>query len=193
MNINKKGIRVLAIAESFRKEKTNSILSGIVMRKDLIIDGIIFGKANIGGDDATQNIIAMYKSLQRNDISFLLLNGLIISMYNIIDGKTIYENIGIPVIAITFNDSQGIENSIKKHFPSNYNNKLENLKNLGKRNLILLKTKKFLWIRIWGIKLDDAIKLLNSFIIQGSIPEPIKLAKLISHAYLNTTYDTNKS
>jgi endonuclease V-like protein UPF0215 family len=193
LDINKKGIRVLAIAESFRKEKTNSILSGIVMRKDLIIDGIIFGNATIGGDDATQNIIAMYKSLQRNDISFLLLNGLIISMYNIVDGKTIYENIGIPVIAITFNNSQGIENSIKKHFPSNYNNKLENLKKLGKRNLVLLKTNKFLWIRIWGMKLDDAIKLLNSFIIQGSIPEPIKLAKLVSHAYLNTIYNINKS
>lgn len=189
MNINKQGIRVLGIAESFRKEKTKSILSGIVMRKDLIIDGIIFGNATIGGDDATQNIITMYKNLQRNDISFLLLNGLIISMYNIVDGKTIYENTGIPVIAITFKNSQGIGNSIKKHFPANYNNKLEKLKKLGKRNLVLLKTDKFLWIRIWGIKLEDATKLLNSFLIQGSIPEPIKLAKLISHAYLNTTYD----
>lgn len=186
MNIDKKGIRVLAIAESFRKEKTRSILTGIVMRKDLIIDGIIFGSATIGGDDATQNIIKMYRSLQRNDINFLLLDGLIISMYNIIDGKTIHDDIGIPVIAITFKNSQGIENSIIRHFPSNYHNKLENLKKLGKRNLVLLKTDKFLWIRIWGIKIDDAIKLLNSFLIQGSIPEPIKLAKMISHAYFNT-------
>jgi endonuclease V-like protein UPF0215 family len=110
----------------------------------------------------------MYKSLQRNDINFLLLDGLIISMYNIIDGKTIQDNIGIPVIAITFKNSQGIEYSIKKHCPSNYNNKLDNLKKLGKRNFVLLKTDKFLLIRNWGIKLDDAIKLLNSFLIQGS-------------------------
>lgn len=191
MNIDKKGIRVLAIAESFRKEKTKSILTGIVMRKDLIIDGIIFGSATIGGDDATQNIIKMYRSLQRNDINFLLLDGLIISMYNIIDGKKIQDNIGIPVIAITFKNSRGIEYSIKKHFPSNYNNKLDNLKKLGKRNFVLLKTDKFLLIRNWGIKLDDAIKLLNSFLIQGSIPEPIKLAKMISRAYLNTIYDNN--
>ena len=193
MNIDKKGIRVLAIAESFRKEKTKSILTGIVMRKDLIIDGIIFGNATIGGDDATQNIIKMYKSLQRNDINFLLLDGLIISMYNIIDGKLIHENIGIPVIAITFKNSHGIENSIIKNFPSNYHKKLDNLKKLGKRNLVLLKTDKLLWMRIWGIKIDDASKLLNSFLIQGSIPEPIKLAKLISHAYLNTIYDIKKT
>jgi uncharacterized protein len=193
LNIDKKGIRVLAIAESFRKDITTSILAGIVMRKDLIIDGLIFGNATIGGDDATQNIIKMYTSLKRNDINFLLLDGLIISMYNIINGKIIYDKIGIPVIAITFKNSQGIENAIRKHFPYNYNNKLENLKNLGTRNLILLKTKKYLWIRTWGIKHEDAIKLLNSFLIQGAIPEPIKLAKIISHAYLKTIKDNNRN
>ena len=100
MNINKKGIRVLAIAESFKKEKSNSILTGVVMRKDFIIDGVIFGKATIGGTDATHNIIAMFQNLQRNDIGFLLLDGMIISMFNIVDGEIIYNTIGIPVIII---------------------------------------------------------------------------------------------
>lgn len=186
MNINKKGIRVLAIAESFRKEKNKSVLSGIIMRKDMIIDGITFGKTTIGGDDATENIIAMYESLHRNDISFLLLDGLIISMYNIIDGKIIHDKIDIPVIAITFKNSKGIENSIKKYFPTNCKHKLDKLNKLGTRNLVLLKTNKILWIRNWGIELADAIKLLNSFLIQGAIPEPIKIAKLISNAYLDT-------
>ena len=184
MTTNKNGIRGIAIAESFRKEKNKSILSGIVMRKDLIIDGISFGNTTIGGDDATESIIGMYKSLQRNDINFLLLNGLIISMYNIIDGRIIHENIGIPVIAITFKKSQGIIHSIKKNFPSNYTNKLDLLNKIGNRNLVLLKTDKYLWIRTWGIELSEAVKLLNSFLIQGSIPEPIKIAKLISHAFL---------
>jgi endonuclease V-like protein UPF0215 family len=85
LNINKKGIRVLAIAESFKKQKPNSVLTGVVMRKDLVIDGIIFGKATIGGNDATQNIIEMYNNLERNDIGFILLDGMIISMFNIVD------------------------------------------------------------------------------------------------------------
>jgi endonuclease V-like protein UPF0215 family len=55
---------------------------------------------------------------------------------------------------------------------------------LGKRDLVVLKTNKVLWIRFWGINLEDAIKLLNSFLLQGAVPEPIKLAKMISHAYL---------
>src|SRR5687768_14410021 len=105
LNINKKGIRVLAIAESFKKQKSHSILTGIVMRKDLIIDGIIFGKATIGGNDATQNIIEMYNKLKRNDIGFILLDGMIISMFNIVDGEAIYNNTGIPLIIITFKNS----------------------------------------------------------------------------------------
>lgn len=186
MNINKKGTRVLAIAESFKKQKSNSILTGVVMRKDLIIDGIIFGKTTIGGNDATQNIIEMYNNLKRNDIGFILLDGMIISMFNIVDGESIYNSTGIPVIIITFRTSQGIDNIIKKIFPDSYETRLKLIEKLGKRDTIFLKTNKFLLIRTWGIKLEDAIKLINSFLLQGSIPEPIKLAKIISRAYLNT-------
>jgi uncharacterized protein len=188
LNINKKGIRVLAIAESFKKQKSNSILTGVVMRKDLVIDGIIFGKATIGGNDATQNIIGMYNNLERNDIGFILLDGMIISMFNIVDGEKIHNITGIPVIIITFRNSQGIDNIIKNHFPDSYEARISLLKKLGTRDTILLKTNKFLLIRTWGIKLDDAVNLLNSFLLQGSIPEPIKLAKIISRAYLNTLY-----
>ena len=186
MNINKQGIRVLAIAESFQKQKSNSILTGVVMRKDLVIDGIIFGKAEIRGNDATRNIIEMYKKLERNDIGFILLDGMIISMFNIIDGESIHHQTGIPVIIITFRTSQGIDNIIKKIFPDSYENRLKLIEKLGKREKIFLKTNKFLLIRTWGIKLEDALKLINSFLIQGSIPEPIKLAKLISRAYLKS-------
>jgi uncharacterized protein len=186
LNINKKGIRVLAIAESFKKEISNSILTGVVMRKDFIIDGVIFGKATIGGTDATQNIIAMFQNLHRNDIGFLLLDGMIISMFNIVDGEIIYNTIGIPVIIITFKNSQGVDDIIKTHFPDTYEIRLSVIKKLGKREPILLKTNKFLLIRTWGINLEDAVRLINSFLVQGAVPEPIKLAKIISRAYLNT-------
>ena len=53
----KRGIRVLGIAESFRKTSTCSTLAGTVMRRDLIIDGFVFGNATIEGNDSTQNIV----------------------------------------------------------------------------------------------------------------------------------------
>ena len=102
----KRGIRVLGIAESFRKTSTCSTLAGIVMRRDRIIDGMVFGNVTIEGNDSTQNILSMYRSLKRNDINCIMLDGLIISMYNIIDGQELRDNTNVPVIAITFKDSR---------------------------------------------------------------------------------------
>ena len=82
----KKGIRVLGIAESFRKTSAYSTLAGVVMLRDMVIDGMVVGSVTIEGNDATQNIFSMFRSLKRNDINCIMLDGLIISMYNIIDG-----------------------------------------------------------------------------------------------------------
>ncbi len=45
IHYSKKGIRVLAIAESFERHDKKSILAGIVMRRDLVVDGIAVTKA----------------------------------------------------------------------------------------------------------------------------------------------------
>ena len=184
IHLYKKGIRIFAIAESFRKEDSVSIIAGIVMRKDLIIDGIKVGKITIGGDDATNNILMMIKELKRNDINLILLGGLIISMYNIVDGERISKETGTPVIAITFNKSLGISDSIKKSFPDKYKSKIKLYNKLGERKKIILKSGKHLFIRSWGISISDSIYSINSFLIQGAIPEPIRIAKMVARAYL---------
>jgi endonuclease V-like protein UPF0215 family len=182
VHIEKGGIRVLGIAESFKKTSACSMLAGIVMRRDLIIDGMVFGNVTIEGNDSTQNILSMYRSLKRNDINCIMLDGLIISMYNIIDGEELRKNTHVPVIAITFNDSKGLEGTIQHHFPDDSNIKLEQYRRLGQRDKILLKTSKHLFVRYWGISLKEASTIANYFTLQGSIPEPIRIAKLAARA-----------
>jgi uncharacterized protein len=178
----KKGIRVFAIAESFKKSCVTSTLAGIVMRRDLIIDGMVFGTTTISGNDSTQNILTMFRSLRRNDVNCIMLGGLIISMYNIIDGEEIREKAGVPVIAITFNDSEGLEGTIERHFPNDSMLKLEQYHNLEQRDQILLKTGKSVFLRYWGLSSKEASAIVNSFTLQGSIPEPIRIAKLAARA-----------
>ena len=114
---------MLGIAESFKKSSKKSTLAGVVMRRDLIIDGMAYGTATIEGDDATNSIISMHRLLARDDINCILLDGLVISMYNIIDGEQVAGETGLPVIAITFENSKGLENSIRHHF-DDWQNKL---------------------------------------------------------------------
>ena len=186
LHSEKKGIRVLGIAESFRKTSTCSTLAGIVMRRDRIIDGMVFGNVTIEGNDATQNILSMYRSLKRNDINCIMLDGLIISMYNIIDGEEIRENINIPVIAITFKDSEGLEDTIQHHFSKDVKIKVEQYRKLGQRDKIPLDTGKLVFVRYWGLSSKEASTIVNCFTLQGSIPEPIRIAKLAARASMRS-------
>ena len=179
----KRGIRIFGIAESFNKFNLTSTLGGVVMRRDLIIDGIVFGTATLKGDDSTKNIHCMFRSLERDDINCILLDGLIISMYNIIDGKQLNTITGLPVIAITFEDSAGLEEHIRHHFLEKSEMKLEQYRKLGNRDKVRLKTDKLLYIRYWGLSLKGALNTLNAFTLQGSIPEPIRVAKLLARAH----------
>jgi uncharacterized protein len=109
IHLEKRGIRALAIAESFKAYCRYAVLAGVVMRRDMIIDGVVMSKSTLRGDDATQNIIAMYRNMHRNDVSCIFLGGIIISMYNIVDGAEIHKSTKLPIIALTFRPSEGIE------------------------------------------------------------------------------------
>jgi endonuclease V-like protein UPF0215 family len=180
----KKGIRVLGIAESFKKFSKKSILAGVVMRRDLIIDGMAYGTATIEGDDATNSIISMHRLLARDDINCILIDGVVISMYNIIDGEQVAGETGLPVIAITFEDSKGLEDNIKNHF-DNWQAKLVQYQKLGSREQVSLRTGKNLFIRCWSVSERRAVAILNSFTLQGSVPEPIRVAKLAARSHAN--------
>jgi endonuclease V-like protein UPF0215 family len=189
----KKGIRVLGIAESFKKSSKKSTLAGVVMRRDLIIDGMAYGSATIEGDDATDSIIFMHRSLARDDVNCILLDGLVISMYNIIDGERVAGETGLPVIAITFEDSKGLEDSIRHHF-EDWRGKLLQYQKLGRREQVALKTGKNLFIRCWGLNQRKAVAILDSFTLQGSIPEPIRVAKLAARSHANAlNYELKKN
>jgi endonuclease V-like protein UPF0215 family len=151
------------------------------MRRDLVIDGVAFGSTALGGNDATDCIVGMYKSLARDDINCILLDGLVISMYNIINGEQIVRKTGIPVVAITFEDSKGLEGNIKRRFHDSQS-KLEQYEKLGQREQITLKTGKYLFIRYWEMNNRKAVAILNSFTLQGSVPEPVRVAKLVARA-----------
>jgi endonuclease V-like protein UPF0215 family len=182
----KKGFRVLGIAESFTKNSSFSTLSGVVLRRDMIIDGIVIGKTLVGGNDATEQIISMFTKLDRSDINCIMINGLIISLYNVVGGEKILQTTGIPVIGVSYEESTGIENAFFKNFNDfEAARKAEAYRKLGNRESMVLKTGMSLFIRSWGISAAQSLHILNGFAIQGRIPEPLRIAKLISRAARN--------
>jgi len=186
LHLEKKGIRGLAIAESFSQNSKKSVLSGIVMSTDLVIDGFVVGYSTVGGDDATDSILTMYEKLDRPDVSFLLISGIVISLYNIVDVKRISEKTGLPVIGVTYEESPGIEDAIKHHFPESYESKLAEYSKLGSREKITLHTSHNLYIRNEGCTALEVKQLLDKMTLQGSVPEPLRIAQLLANTLLKT-------
>jgi len=184
LHLEKKGLRGLAIAESFRQNSSKSIFAGIVMRRDFVIDGFVFGSATLEGDDATDTILEMYDKLQRPDISYILISGLIVSMYNIINIKKLYDSLKIPIIGISYNDSLGIEDALKHHFPNSFESKISAYQKLGKREKITLSTSHDIFVRKEGCTLGDVKHLLNKLTLHGAVPEPIRVSQLLAKTLL---------
>jgi len=188
LHLEKHGLRGLAIAESFSQTSKKSVLSGIVMSTDFVIDGFALGHSTVGGDDATEAILSMYEKLDRPDISFLLISGIVISLYNIVDVKKISEKIGLPVIGVTYEDSKGIEDAIKHHFPKSYDSKLAEYSKLGTREKITLGTSYDLYIRNEGCTVSEATHLLDKLTLQGSVPEPLRISQLLANTLLKAKF-----
>jgi uncharacterized protein len=105
-------------------------------------------------------------------------------MYNIVDLKKISESLGIPVIGVTYQDSEGIEDAIKHHFPDSYESKLKKYKNLKPREKIKLHTTYDVYVRREGCTLSDVTHLLNQLTLQGSFPEPLRVAQILAKTLL---------
>ncbi|HWQ66119.1 MAG TPA: DUF99 family protein [Methanospirillum sp.] len=185
MQLQKSGIRVLGISDSY-SSSNQSILCGVVMRRDIHIDGFIFGSITVGGDDATEVIITMITKMERKDITAIILNGCVIAGYNIISPETISTKFGIPVICVSYEQSDGLEGHIAHHFPGNYE-KMKKYEDLGTRIEITLNTGYSLFARGWGITDDEMIRAIRIFTLHGKIPEPIRVARLCARSIMQYT------
>ncbi|MCL4355598.1 MAG: DUF99 family protein [Nitrososphaerota archaeon] len=182
LHLNKPGIRALGVAESFREGQRASVLAGVVMRSDFVIDGVALGRTEVGGDDATKSIVGLFRRLHRNDINVVLVSGAILSLYNIVDVDALSERTGTPVICLTYKETSGIEGAIRRHFPEGAEGKLEAYRRLGRRAGVKLGTGHRVFVRSAGLDGREAKSVLDAFTLQGSVPEPVKVAKLLARA-----------
>jgi hypothetical protein len=180
MNI-KKGIRALGIAESFNKNKEKGVIVGIVERADRILDGFSYTYTTIGGLDATDSILEIYRDLDREDINYILVSGVVISWYNVIDLSRIYWETGIPLISITYEESEGLTKYFIRNFPEDWHERLLVYFKNGEREKIKLHNNMEIYIRYLGIDRETANKILNLFTYEGKYPEPIRIARLIAY------------
>jgi len=185
MHPEKSGTRILGIAESFRG-RDRSILAGIVMRRDLRIDGAALETITVGGMDATEAIIRIYETLNRSDINLILISGAVMAWYNIISPDIISQTTDRPVIIITYEQSDGLCDTLRYHFPGD-SERLAAYKALGERDFVRLHTGHTVYLRRAGIPLTTAEEIIHQITLDGKVPEPVRVARLIARSVMRSS------
>jgi uncharacterized protein len=181
IHTGKKAIRALGVAESFSPSDERSSLAGVVMRTDLVVDGVVLGAATVGGSDATASVLRMLRRLRREDVNLVILSGCVISRYNIIDVDELSRSSGLPVLCLTYNESRGIVGAIRRHF-AEPEERIRQYRKLGAREAVKLRTGYSVYVRCASMGVADAKKVLDAFTLQGVVPEPVRVAKLLARA-----------
>ena len=170
------------MSESFTKDSERSVVAGVVMRGDLRIDGFGFCHPQVGGTDATAELLGMFRRLERGDVRAWLLGGGVISWFNVVDLRTLSAQTGIPVVCVSFDESNGLEKYIREYFPDDWQQRVETLEKAGDRRLVSLETGHSVYVVTAGIGVNRARQLLNLFTLDGRVPEPVRVARQLAAA-----------
>lgn len=178
------GKRILGIAESYQGRSdldTQSTLGGAVIRGDKTVDTLIFGRCRVGGLDATQQILSMWKRLDRPDIQYLLIAGIAPAWFNIIDLDTLATKTDRPIIVVTYEASEGLQQAITREFSgTDRRHRLERYEALPPRHRLLMDDRTLYW-RVAGQDPETIPQLLES-VTHTAYPEPLRVAKLLAQA-----------
>ncbi|MFQ6136332.1 MAG: DUF99 family protein [Candidatus Hydrothermarchaeales archaeon] len=177
-------IRVLGIDDAPFKFKSREKvpLVGTVFRGGEYIEGVLKTEITSDGNDATERIAQMINSSRhREQIRVMMLDGITVGGFNIIDLKKLFDETHIPIIVVTrrLPDLGSVMSAIENF--EDKDEKLRALNSAGEIHEVKLDSGK-VFIHACGIGLEDAKKVIRLSVKRGLIPEPIRVAHLIASA-----------
>jgi uncharacterized protein len=168
----KKEIRLIGIDDGPCK-KDNVLVVGTVFRGGEFIEGILSTKIKPDGTDSTKKLISMIiKSKFKSQLKAILLDGIALGGFNIIDINKLNQKTNIPVIVVIrkkpdFKEIKSVLTKIGKSYTL--------IEKAGK----VYKVKK-IYIQLAGINLEKAKQILKISCTRSLIPEPIRISHIIA-------------
>jgi len=173
----KSEIRTIGIDDSpFKKfKKKNILVVGAVFRGGTLFDGLLTTKVAIDGNNSTKQLTHIInKSKFKKQLRCILLNGIAVAGFNVIDIKELNQKTKIPVIVVIrkYPDFKKIEQTLKRI------NKQKKYKIIQKAGPVTKIGK--IYIQRKGISIEKAKQILKLTCTRSLIPEPIRVAHLIA-------------
>lgn len=176
------GVRALGVAESFGPAAGESTLAGVVIRADGRFDGCSFSTCTVGGTDVTDAIATLWERLDREDVRYVLVAGVALAWYNLLEPRRLADRVDRPVLAVTFEDSEGLEDDLREAFDGEaLAERLDRYRALPDRCPFEYDGHRCFY-RAVGLDDEAAEDVLAAYAGDGSRPEPLRAARFAARA-----------
>jgi endonuclease V-like protein UPF0215 family len=151
---------------------------GAVMTRTRL-DGVLIDRVRRDGANATAGIAAMIRrSPFREHLQAILLNGIALAGFNVVDLRRLNEDLALPVLVVARRepDLAAIERALRRRVSGG----------ARKWSLIVragpMEPMCGVWVQRAGLSPSAAERLIVETRVQGLVPEPIRIAHLIAGA-----------
>lgn len=170
-------LRVLGIDDGpfFKFRKGEVIIVGTFYRGGNFLDGLLTTKARVDGNNSTKNIIEMVNNSKfKSQLRALLLDGIAVGGFNVIDIEKLHKETNIPVIAVIRHkpDVPKIIKTLKELGMERKSRIVERLPEPKKVNGVYMQN--------IGINEEEAREIIKITTTHSQIPEPIRVAHIIA-------------
>jgi hypothetical protein len=180
--IIKSEIRILGVDDGQFVPRTEGsvIVVGVVFRGGCSIDGVMHTHVAIDGFDATEKLASMINSSPHHkQLRLVMLNGITLAGFNVVDIQKLSLATKLPVIALTLErpDLVSVRNALN-NLPD-VEDRWKLVLSAGEIHEIRCKDKK-LYLEVAGISLFDAQEIVKLTSTNSSFPEPLRVAHIIA-------------
>jgi len=176
-------VRVLGIDDSpFKFSDSKSLVIGALVRLPGYLEAVMKTEVQIDGSDATDSLAQMISvSRYKEQIKAVMIDGIALAGFNVVDIESLHESTDIPVITVTRDKPamDEIRSALKKHF-DDWEERFELLSRIRLRKVTTAHNP--LYASGIGLGWDDISQLVKSSTVRGVVPEPVRIAHLISAA-----------
>jgi endonuclease V-like protein UPF0215 family len=159
-----------------RDHRGDVLLVGAVCSRTRL-DGVVSARVRRDGSNATRVMVeAIQRSQFAEHVRAVLLQGIAVAGFNVVDVHALHDALGIPVVAIVRRqpDYASIRRALFARVPGAAR-KWRLIERAGKLDPV-----RGVLVQRVGITIDHARELLAATTLHGNLPEPLRLAHLIA-------------
>ena len=175
----KRETRLLGVDDSpFSRKDKECLVVGVVTRGKSYPDAVLSTKVSVDGSDATNKLIKMInKSVHHEQIRVVMLDGVCLAGFNIVDIKKLSKSIEKPVVVVARNHPH-IDKMREVMAKKGWKKKITILNSLSNPEKINIK-KGTIYYQYIGLTKDKCEEVIRESVNVGFLPECIRLAHII--------------